>query len=1451
MVDILIDIAAKVAEYTVEPICRQLGYLFSYQKNVEDLNTKIGDLKNVKESLQHEVVEAQGNGENIEAVVNEWVTKVDKIITEDHGNFTRDEERANSKFTCGAKFPNLVLRHRLSRRAKKMAETVAAQIQDREKIKKVAYRPPPSYPVENKGYEKFESRSQTIEGIIKALKDPSVAIVGVWGMGGVGKTMLAEEVARRVIDEEKFFTRTVSTTVSNDQNIEKIQQEIGEQLGMQFDEQSKKARAERLRNRLRSESDLLIILDDIWNKLDLKDVGIPFAIHQKGCKILLTTRFSDVLDRMDVETNGIFNVSVLLEHEATRLFRQIVGDQTEKDDDFQGLEAEIVKECGGLPIAITTVASALKNKYRAVWENALLELRKSNPTNIPDMHEKVYKSIKLSFDFLESKEAKHLLLLCSLFPEDAHIEIRVLCIYGFGLNWFENVNTLGEARNRTDTLVANLKDRSLLLGGDNYVKLHDVIRDVVIFIVSKLDDHPRMHNIRGVVELDKYVNEEMSKDSTAMSVYGIKADQYPQTLKAPELKLLRLVLGYGKMDTGKLPSQFFEGLNKLLVLDSARVSLEPLSAASSFCLLPNLTTLRLNYCSLGDISWIGELVNLKILDLSFSSSFTKLPREIGNLSRLRSLNLEGCRDLDVIEPNVISSLTRLEELNLKESFRKWQVIEGAINDDERRNASLSEVKNLSHLIDLNLRVPDINSVPKDIFRHECKLVKYYMQIGIRDESRYWDYQNASSMLKLKLRPDSELNEHDFEALLKKSESLDLCGLKSVKSIAFEIDSMGFKYLEHLSVKESAEIRCIVNSNNGNMDILPAAFPSLESLFLESLMNLENIIHARLTIDTSFGNLREIKVIGCPKMKSLFSLYNIPRQLEKIVVWNCEMMEEIISHHGREGVLPYIQNSQTETSFGKLREIRVRTCPKMKSLFSLYNIPRQLEIILVEDCEMMEEIISHHGREGVLPNIMEEMISQLWKLRLERLPKLVQFIGASKCDETKSDKQSLDDSVAPLFNGQVVFPKLEVLDIGSLNIRKIWNGDQLPSSRFGFQSLTTINVMGCDHLKGLIPSFMTASLVNLRRLSVHHCKAVKEIVFIEESAQEMANYISFSKLEYLELDDLPNLERFFGGDCVDCPSLSQLTIRGCRRLRLFKTNAMQIENENSTPTVSVDKQLLSHHKDVVKDELSTESSCSEITCQPHPLGPVEEHHEMVFKTKRLSELRLQDFPYLQQLPKTFQTVEFLVIWEWGVRLKDLATPLICFQNLKFLMVKDCQGLTSLLSPSTAKSLSQRLTKLGISGCKSLRQVIVNDQKEADDDEIGADNINIIFRQLKSLLLEDLSSLTSFYSGNNNVVLQFPHLNQLVVGGCPEMKTFYHGNIDCPSLQRATIFSESVQFYIWCMMLYSDPEYFILGTNNEHFYWKGDVNTTIQKLWEDKNIIRDSPESEEDPTSTGPI
>ena len=67
--------------------------------------------------------------------------------------------------------------------------------------------------------------------------------------------------------------------------------------------------------------------------------------------------------------------------------------------------------------------------------------------------------------------------------------------------------------------------------------------------------------------------------------------------------------------------------------------------------------------------------------------------------------------------------------------------------------------------------------------------------------------------------------------------------------------------------------------------------------------------------------------------------------------------------------------------------------------------------------MMEEIITHHGRGGDHDEKIE--FSQLQRLLLSKLPKLVQFIATSKSDEIKSEEQSIDDSIEALFNGQVI------------------------------------------------------------------------------------------------------------------------------------------------------------------------------------------------------------------------------------------------------------------------------------------------------------------------------------------------------------------------------------------------------------------------------------------------
>ena len=126
---------------------------------------------------------------------------------------------------------------------------------------------------------------------------------------------------------------------------------------------------------------------------------------------------------------------------------------------------------------------------------------------------------------------------------------------------------------------------------------------------------------------------------------------------------------------------------------------------------------------LGDIAIIGKLKNPEILSIR-GYDIIKLPEELGQLTKLRQLDLANCFQLKVIAPNVISSLIRLEELYVGNCFIEWEV-EGP--NRERSNASLDELMHLPRLTTLEIDAKNDNILP-DIFFAK-KLERFKISIG--------------------------------------------------------------------------------------------------------------------------------------------------------------------------------------------------------------------------------------------------------------------------------------------------------------------------------------------------------------------------------------------------------------------------------------------------------------------------------------------------------------------------------------------------------------------------------------------------------------------------------------------------------------------------------------------------------------------------------------------------
>ncbi|KAK5834060.1 hypothetical protein PVK06_017931 [Gossypium arboreum] len=220
-----------------------------------------------------------------------------------------------------------------------------------------------------------ESSKAAFDQIIEALKDENINMIGLWGMGGVGKTTLACEVGSQA-PKLNLFDKVVITTVSQKPNLERIQDQIAQYIGFDMKNEQGRRSEQELWLRLKNEQRILIILDDIWESINLKEkIGIPIGDDHKGCKILLTTRRQQVCRAMDCQ--NVVQLDCLDDDEAWTLFEKKAGLDDFSDDSIKILANQIAKKCGGLPIAIVPLGSALKGKTYHEWQAAYrcLEIR--------------------------------------------------------------------------------------------------------------------------------------------------------------------------------------------------------------------------------------------------------------------------------------------------------------------------------------------------------------------------------------------------------------------------------------------------------------------------------------------------------------------------------------------------------------------------------------------------------------------------------------------------------------------------------------------------------------------------------------------------------------------------------------------------------------------------------------------------------------------------------------------------------------------------------------------------------------------------------------------------------------------------------------------------------------------------------------------------------------------
>ncbi|XP_057989535.1 disease resistance protein At4g27190-like [Hevea brasiliensis] len=904
----ILSIVPTIVKYTLVPIKRHLSYVFTYGRKVEELKNQVNNLTNQRNSLKHSVDTATRQGDEINDDVQNWLSTVDKAI-EEAEVLVNGEEQVKQRCFLGL-IPNLKKRYQLSKKAEKKAQTVDT-LRKEGRFDRISYRPllQPIMAPSVYNNEVLHSRISILEKVMDALMNPGVNTIGVYGMGGVGKTTLAKEVHRKAI-EDKLFNVVVMVTVSETPDVRKIQGRIADAVELTLKEESEDGRADRLHQRLQKEETILVILDDIWEPLELKKVGIPYGNDYKGCKIFLTSRKEDILSRY-MDTQVCFELRVLSKAEAWSLFVTVVGDVTNQALCF--IATEVVKKCAGLPLLIVTVAKALKNRDLKEWKVALDELSRVDNKGI---QAKVYSALELSCNHLATDELKSFFLLCAQIA-NGDIQIRELLLYSMGLDLLRSKDTVEDARNRVHKLISDLKASCLLLDSDRngYVKMHDIVRDAALSIESKSQ---HLFTFRDKIESKKWPNRDL-RNCSRISLPHCEIHELPERLECPELEFLVLgkevnIYWKGPPDL-KISDLYFEGITKLKVLHFTGMCLCTLPPSLGY--LTNLLTLCLDQCELRDPSVTCELKKLEILSFR-GSKIEQLPREIAHLPGLKLLDLSYCLMLKVIPANVISRLS-LEELYMRESFCRWE-LQGLINSN---NASLAELKNLYSLTTLEIDVPHAKMLPKDLFSNlfSKKLERYHIVIG---DVRYRnDKYGSSRTLKIRLNTGIHLD-YGVDMLLKEAEFLCLECVKGIKSILYDVDWEGFPQLKHLEILHGDDVQYVINSTAcvSNLN----AFPILESLSLVDLVSLEKICHGQLTTG-SFTKLRKLEVGRCNGLKNLFSFSMVRNlsQLQEMRVIDCENLEEIVIDQSGFG-----EDNVEVAEFSQLRSLELDSLPLLKS-----------------------------------------------------------------------------------------------------------------------------------------------------------------------------------------------------------------------------------------------------------------------------------------------------------------------------------------------------------------------------------------------------------------------------------------------------------------------------------------------------------------------------------------